>query len=107
MKSFCSFCDQDYCSVIKHVNTRWLTSELAAGRCLLQFASLKFCFLSEHCSQRRFKLLHRYFENPMAEVYLLFYQAVLTLTSSNKVLQREETLIHILKAHLTFKGCYA
>ena len=44
----------------------------------------------------------------MAEVYLLFYQAVLpTLTSSNKVLQREETLIHILKAHLTFKGCYA
>ena len=83
-------------------------SELAGGRCLLQFASLKLCFLSEHCSQGCFKLLHRYFEIPMAEVYFLFYQAVFpTLTSSNKFLQREETLIHILKAHLTFKGCYA
>ena len=37
----------------------------------------------------------------MTEVYLLFYKAVLlTLTSSNEFLQREETLIHILKPHL-------
>ena len=85
LKSFCSFCDQDYRSVIKHVNTRWLTLELAVERCLLQFVSLKSYFLSEHCSQDRFKRLHRYFENPMKEVYLLFYQAVSpTLPSSNK-----------------------
>ena len=37
----------------------------------------------------------------MTEVYLLFYQAVLpTLTSSNKFLQQEETLTHVLKLHL-------
>ena len=101
LKSFCSFCDQDYHSVIKHVNTRWFTLELAVEGCLLEFASLKSYFLSEHYSQDCFKRLHRYFENPMTEVYLLFYQAVLlTLTSSNKFLQREETLIHILKPHL-------
>ena len=38
----------------------------------------------------------------MTEVYILFYLAILpTLTSSNKFLQQEETLIHILKPHLT------
>lgn len=87
--------------MIKHVNTRWLTLELAVGRCLLQFVSLKSYFLSEHCSRDRFKRLHRYFKNSVKEVYLLFYQAVLpTLPSSNKFLQREETFIHIFKPHL-------
>ena len=37
---FCSFCDVEYRRILKHVNTRWLSLELAITR-TLQFASAK------------------------------------------------------------------
>ena len=61
--------------------------------------SLKSYFLSLDEAQIRFKRLKRSFkiENPLTEVYLLFYQAVMPLfTSFNKVLQRETPCIHLI-----------
>ena len=40
LKLFFSFYNQDYFSMMKQINTRWLTLELTLERCLLQYASL-------------------------------------------------------------------
>ena len=40
LKLFFSFYNQDYFSMMKQINTRWLALELALERCLLQYASL-------------------------------------------------------------------
>lgn len=101
LKSFCSFCDQPYRAVIKHVSTRWLSLELAVDRMLKQYPSLKSYFLSNDEGKARFQRLKGIFENPMSEVYLLFFQAVLpSFTHTNLFLQREEPLIYCLKAQL-------
>ena len=44
---FCSFCDVEYRKILKHVNTRWLSLELAITRTLQQYSALKAYFLSE------------------------------------------------------------
>lgn len=102
LKEYCQFCDHSYRSVIKHVSTRWLSLELAIERCLKQFRGLASYFKSENESQARFRRLQNCFEDPMLEVYLLFFQAVLpSLTNANKFLQSEEPLIHIMRSQLT------
>ena len=46
----------------------------------------------------RFQRLKKWFENP---IYLLFFQSILpTLNCTNKFLQRDEPLIHLLQPHL-------
>ena len=101
MHEYCQFCDHSYRAIVKHVSTRWLSLELAVERTLKQFQGLKSYFRSEQESQSRFKRLQRNFENPLLEVYLLFFQSVLpALTNANKFLQREEPLIHVLDSQL-------
>ena len=99
--SYCVFCDQEYRNIVKHVTTRWLSLERAVERALKQYASLKSYFRSEDEQQPRFRRLHDIFENPMTEVYLLFFQSILPcFTHANQFLQREEPLIHVLQPQL-------
>ena len=101
LRTFCESCDQKYCQVIKHVLTRWLSLELAIERCLKQFPSLKSYFLSNSETQARFNRLYEAFEDPMAEIHLLFMQSTLPIhTNANKFLQREEPMIYLLRPHL-------
>ena len=101
LHEYWTFCDQEYRAMIKHVITRWLSLELAVERVLKQFVSLKSYFRSENEVQPRFKRLHDLFEDPMTEVYLLFFQSVLPcFTQTNKSLQREEPLVHCLQPQL-------
>ena len=95
--SFCSFCNQEYRSMVKHVSTRWLSLFGAIERTLSKYVSLKSYFLSSDESQAWFVRLNNIFSDPMTEVYLLFLQAVLpTLIEANNFLQRDEPLIHVL-----------
>ena len=97
LAEFCSFCNTEYRQVVKHVSTRWLSLECAVKRSLKQYVSLQSYFLSLDEAQIRFKRLKRLFENPLTEVYHLFYQAVMPLfTSFNKFLQRETPCIHLI-----------
>lgn len=101
LRSYCMFCDQEYRAIIKHVSTRWLSLEIAVNRSLMQYPSLMSYFKSEDEPQQRFQRLNEVFNDPLTEVYLLFYQAVLPVfTHANKFLQREEPLIHVLQAWL-------
>ena len=75
--------------------------EQAVERALKQYESLKSYFRSENERQPRFKRLHDLFEDPLTEVYLLFFQSVLPcFTHTNQFLQREEPLVHVLLPQL-------
>ena len=101
LQSYCTFCDQEYRAMMKHVTTRWLSLERAVERVLKQYESLKSYFRSENEAQPRFKRLYDLFEDPMTEVYLLFFQSILPcFTHTNQFLQREEPLIHVLQPQL-------
>ena len=101
LQSYCTFCNQDYRSIVKHVSTRWLSLEVAVQRSLKQLASLTSYFKSENESQARFRRLQTIFTDPMTEVFLLFFQSVLpSFTHCNQFLQREEPLIHVLRPQL-------
>ncbi len=102
LNEYCTFCDQEYRAMIKHGTTCWLSLEQAVERVLKQFESLKSYFRSENEVQPRFKRLHDLFEDPITEVYLLFFQSVLPcLTHTNhQFLQREEPLVHCLQPQL-------
>jgi hypothetical protein len=101
LQSYCTFCDQDYRSIVKHVTTRWLSLERAVERTLKQYSSLRSYFLSESETLPRFVRLQKLFGDPMTEIYLLFFQSVLPcFTRANQFLQREEPLIHILQPQL-------
>ena len=59
------------------MSIRWLNLESVVLRLLKQYAALKSYFESEEeCEQDRLCRLKR-FADPMTEVYLLFYQAIL------------------------------
>jgi len=52
--------------------------------------------MSEEESQARFQQLSKALEDPMVEIYLLFYQAVLPIfTRINLLLQREDPNIYL------------
>lgn len=91
LKEFCDFCDSDYREVVRYISVRWLSLESAVTRILQMYESLKSYFRSEQKPQARFVRLQCLFENPMTEVYLLFYQAILpTFTHLNLLLPRED-----------------
>ena len=84
---FCEFVDVEYREILKHINIRWLSLERAIGRILSQYESLKSCFLSESDSSPRFKRLQKAFSDPMTEVNLMFFHAVMPMfTTPNKML---------------------
>ena len=93
LEEFCAFCDTTYAEIVKYVSTRWLSLESAVSRVLQQYAGLKSYFLSGGDSNARFRRLQQHFEDPMTEVYLYFYQAVLQqFVNVNKFMQLENPL---------------
>lgn len=97
LRSNNEFCDQEYRKILKHVNVRWLSLERAVERALKQFEGLTSYFLSESEPCPRFKRLKKHFQNPLTEVYLLFYNAIIpTFTTTNRFLQREDPCIHLV-----------
>ena len=52
---------------------RWLSLESAVERILQICSASKSYFLSEHKSEARFRRLKELYEDPMFEIYLLFY----------------------------------
>ena len=77
------------------MSVRWLNLEIVVDRILCQYEGLKSYFLSENDGAPRLQRLKKYFENPMTEVYLLFYQAVLPIfTHVNLLLQRDAPMIY-------------
>ena len=97
LRSCNEFCDQEYSKILKHVNVRWLSLERAVERALKQFEGLTSYFLSESEPCPRFKRLKKHFQNPLTEVYLLFYNAIIpTFTTTNRFLQREDPCIHLV-----------
>ena len=55
LKSYCTFCDQEYRAIVKHLSTHWLSLEMPVQRGLKQLPSLTSYFKSEDESQARFK----------------------------------------------------
>ena len=101
LAEFCEFVDIDYRKIIKHVSTRWLTMLQATDRTLKQYPALKSYFLSTDESQARFQRLKKRFEDPMTEVYLLFFQSTLpSFDYFNLIFQREEPCINILDSEM-------
>ena len=94
---YMEFCDQDYMKILKHSSTRWLSIEWCVERCFKKFAGLKSYFLSEDFGDARFQRLHKAFEDPLAEVVLLFHNASIPcFTTFNKLLQSDKPLIHVV-----------
>lgn len=74
-----------------------LQLERAVERVLQQYAALKSYFASKHDTNPRFLRLQKLFADPMAEVYLYFYQATLqTFAHFNQFLQREDPIISLV-----------
>ena len=97
LAEFYFFCDVDYRKIVKHVNTRWLSLDRAVTRVLQQFPGLKSYFLSNDENKSRFRRLHALFDDPMTEVYLLFYQSSLqAFIQFNMFLQREDPITPVV-----------
>ena len=101
LESFCQFRDQEYRHIIKYVSMRWLSLEAAVGHALKLLPSLKSYFLSEEDNLPRFERLQAQFENPLLDVYLLFYQfALQVFITFNMLLQRQDPLVSQLNCHI-------
>ena len=100
LSDYSQFCDLAYRKMLKHVTTRWLSLNTSVNRILSGYEGLKSYFLSEDDEDSkipRFARLRKHFENPMTEIYLMFFQAVIpTFTTVNEFLQRGEPVIHLL-----------
>ncbi len=100
LSDYTQFCDLVYRKMLKHVTTRWLSLNTSVNRILSGYEGLKSYFLSEDDEDSkipRFARLRNHFENPMTEIYLMFFQAVIpTFTTVNEFLQRGEPVIHLL-----------
>ena len=97
LSEFCEFADVEYREILKHISVRWLSLERAVSRILSQYESLKSYFLSESDSSPRFKRLPKAFSDPMTEVNLIFFHAVMSMfTTPNKMLQREDPSLYII-----------
>lgn len=84
------------------MSVRWLNLESVVLRLLKQYAALKSYFESEEeCEQDRLCRLKKRFADPMTEVYLLFYQAILPVfTSADLMFQRTAPMIHLVRGSL-------
>ena len=78
---------------------RWLTQERCIiGKILNKYSSLKSYFLSQHHTENMFNQLHKWFSNGLLEPALSFQSAIISIfTSFNRLLQRDEPTIHLLK----------
>ena len=82
---------------LNFISTCWLCLESCVNQELKKYDSLKSYIQSENFANERFKHLQAVLNNPMTEIYLCFYQAVLLcFTNFNKLLQHKEPLIYKL-----------
>lgn len=84
-KEYTQFCDHDYWKILKHVIVLWLSLEKAVDWTLMQYDSLRSCFLSqddpkwktsetqsEFTGIQSFKCLKKQFEDPLTQVAFIF-----------------------------------
>ncbi|KAJ4935209.1 hypothetical protein JOQ06_016745 [Pogonophryne albipinna] len=94
---FCVFCDTTYMEVLQHFSIRWLSLDLAVNRILRVYKALTSYFRSTDEKQARCLRLRALFEDPLTEVHLLFYQALLpTFCQFNLLFQRQHPCIYLL-----------
>jgi hypothetical protein len=90
LSDYTQFCDLVYRKMLKHVTTCWLSLNTSVNRILSGYEGLKSYFLSEDDEDSkipRSARLRKHFENPMTEIYLMFFQAVIpTFTTVNEFL---------------------
>ena len=95
LSDYTQFCNLAYRKMLKHVITRWLSLNTSGNRILSGYEGLKSFFLSEDEDSKipHFARLPKHFENPMTEIYLMFFQAVTpTFTTVNKFFKEESQL---------------
>ena len=92
----------EYRKIIKCMSVRWLNLKTVVQRLLKLHEAIKSYFESEEESdQDRLARLKKRFSDPMTEVYLLFYQAILPVfTSINLMLQRTALKIYLVRGFL-------
>ena len=96
LTEFCEFVDVEYREILKHINV-WWNLERAVGGILSQYEPLNSYFLSESDSSPRFKWLQKTFSEPVTEVDLMFFHAVMSMfTTPNRMLQREDLCLYII-----------
>ena len=117
LKEFCDFVHIKYRKLLKHVDTRWLSLDTVVTRVLQSYPALQSLFLSEGGNSKKTKAkpsgrtylgaadrkarLKGYFEDPMTEIYLLFYQnAMQSFSPILKLLQTECSMIYSLHSSL-------
>ena len=101
LKEFYEFSDNEYLEIVRYVSVRWLSLEKTVYRILQLYVSLQSYFRSESESQVRFVHLQSSFDNPMTEVYLLFfikqsYPLFKLRTCLNLLMQREDPCIFLV-----------
>ncbi|KAI4815627.1 hypothetical protein KUCAC02_005765 [Chaenocephalus aceratus] len=97
LHEFCVFCDTTYMEVLQHFSIRWLSLDLAVNRILRVYKALTSYFRSTDEKQARCLWLRALFEDPLTEVHLLFYQALLpTFCQFNLLFQRQHPCIYLL-----------
>ena len=84
LQDFATFCNVESCKILKYVSTRWLSLQASVERILKQYRPLCSYFLSQDpkLSDNRLNRLQKCFSNPMTEIYLLFFQSILSIFGS-------------------------
>ncbi|KAJ4942118.1 hypothetical protein JOQ06_011986 [Pogonophryne albipinna] len=97
LHEFYVFCDTTYMEVLQHFSIRWLSLDLAVNLILRVYKALTSYFRSTDEKQARCLRLRALFEDPLTEVHLLFYQALLpTFCQFNLLFQRQHPCIYLL-----------
>ncbi|XP_047202552.1 uncharacterized protein LOC124856284 isoform X6 [Girardinichthys multiradiatus] len=95
------FCDTQYMELLQNVNIRWLRLELAVNHIMRLYKHLKTYFKSTDETQGRGVRLRMRFQDPMTEVHLLFYQALLpAFVEFNQIFQRQDPCVHLLHGQI-------
>ena len=77
------------------MSTRWLSLERCCDKEIRKYPALKSMFLSRNESDARFVRLRTSYQDPLTEIYVLFYTSALSLfTHYNMFLQRSDPLAH-------------
>ncbi|KAI4818765.1 hypothetical protein KUCAC02_004065 [Chaenocephalus aceratus] len=85
------------CRALKSKISAWLSLDLAVNRILRVYKALTSYFRSTDEKQARCLRLRALFEDPLTEVHLLFYQALLpTFCQCNLLFQRQHPCIYLL-----------
>lgn len=93
LKAIFEFCDLQWCEMLRHVPTRWLSLVPAVERLLKNFEAIKSYFTSLECCP---PVLNQFFENEIAEAYLgLIANIGNSLTQAIKKLEENNNLVII------------